>query len=214
MHLPIAFNKLRVLWGSGPFRWFRNVLPPCKFPDVHDWPESRRIRMDAHSKRDCISLSFFHSFPFFSSCFPFLPAWVCPDPDVCSSSELLPDSYKEKNAKEGLTKAQLTFRQCRAHTYASGSMTAFSWKANICTEKLSPGDRREDGADNWKGACGSSFRKKRSRDKWRRGWWWRGKILEEREATGETLLCVGGVGDAERTPGTVRSPSFFCPTLN
>lgn len=79
-----------------------------------------------------------------------LPSFCCslilrrsPDPDVCSLSELLPDSCKRRNAQEGLTELQLTFRHCRACTYAGCLMMAYSWNANICTEKQSPSDRRE-----------------------------------------------------------------------
>lgn len=38
-----------------------------------------------------------------------LSAWACPDPDVCSLSELMPDSCEGWNAQEGLGEPQLTF---------------------------------------------------------------------------------------------------------
>lgn len=47
-----------------------------------------------------------------------LSAPACPDPDVCSLSELLPDSCEGRNVREGLAELLLTFHQRCAHTYA------------------------------------------------------------------------------------------------
>lgn len=67
------------------------------------------------------------SFPTRPPHFPCLrSAPACPDPDVRSLSELLPDSSEGRNVREGLASPLLTFHQRHAHTYAGYLMVAYS----------------------------------------------------------------------------------------
>lgn len=110
----------------------------------------------------CLHLPKFHSY----SHFPFFP--LAPPPPSPHSQFLLhfpclslpwprrlfpvwaPARFLQGEECTGLAEPQLTFCLCCAHTYAGCLMMAYSWKANICTEKLSPSDHREDREDNWK----------------------------------------------------------------
>lgn len=73
---------------------------------------------------------------------------------------------KARNAGEGLTEAQLPFRQCRAHTFAGCLMMAYSWKKQIFAQKscLPATAKRTSwvcgGGDNWKRAWGSSKKRR------------------------------------------------------